>query len=512
VGWWAARVCIVNTVRMEAPPEALALQARNLLKSLGYSERPLDRAGNYDYNNDLKTYLSAHQTFADEFWAHPPGLPSLIEYWYRESPRPMFGRLAFNTAVTYSDPPFEASGMVRMRFSPEGELRQLDVLPPQLDTSTSPAAPPDWSPLFRAAGLDAGRFQTAAPQWLPAGGWDARAAWTGSDPRTTLPLRLEAAAWRGKPVFFRIVGPWSHPERDTPPPPNSRPLLVALPYAMLGVAIVLAWKNFRDGKADLRGGGKLALLCFTSVAVGRYLSSPHVAGDAELSIFWRSLSIAFTNAAPDFICYISLEPWVRKIWPQILIPWSRYTTRGLRDPVVGRDLLAGAFFGSVLTAFNLISNQILGGRPWNATLDLSMLRPFLGFLGDTVASAIFYPSVFFFLLFLCRVILRKQWLGTIAFLAAVTVMIGGLPMTVKMVPIGLAFAGLYAFVLLRFGFLALITSSVCAHLLMAIPRTFDFSMWYAGIGAAPVVIVALIALWGFRAATGDSGFGVRDSG
>jgi hypothetical protein len=322
---------------------------------------------------------------------------------------------------------------------------------------------------------------------------------------------VEAAAWRGKPVFFRIVGPWSHPERDTPPPPNSRPLLVALPYAMLAVAVVLAWKNIRDGKADLRGGGKLAALCFTSVAVGRYLSSPHVAGDAELSIFWRSLSIAFTNAAPDFICYISLEPWVRKIWPQILIPWSRYTTRGLRDPVVGRDLLAGALFGSVLTAFNLIANQVLGGRPWNAALELSILRPFLGFLGDTVASSIFYPSSFFFLLFLCRVILRKQWLGTIAFLAAVTVMIGGLSNPVKMVPIGLGFAVLYAFVLLRFGFLALITTSICAHLLLAIPRTFDFSMWYAGIGAAPVVIVALIALWGFRTGISDQGAGIRDA-
>jgi hypothetical protein len=34
-----------------------------------------------------------------------------------------------------------------------------------------------------------------------------------------------------------------------------------------------------------------------------------------------------------------------------------------------------------------------------------------------------------------------------------------------MIPIGLAFASVYAFVLLRFGFLALIMTSICSHLL-----------------------------------------------
>jgi predicted Ser/Thr protein kinase len=513
VGWWAARICIANTVRMEAPPEALTVQARNLLKSLGYTARPTDAKGNYAYDADLQTYLGSHKALADDFWAHPPTLPSFIEFWYRESPRPLFGTLSFNTYTAYNDPPFEASGMIRLRMSPDGELRQLEALPPQLETSSAAPVVPDWSPLFRLSGLDSARFQTAAPEWLPPGGWDARAAWTGSDPRITAPLRVEAAAWRGRPVFFRIVGPWSRPERDTPPSPNPRPIRVALPYAMLAVAIVLAWKNIREGKADLRGGGKLAFLCFTGMAAGHYIASPHVAGDQELSIFWRALSVAFTNAAPDFICYISLEPWVRKLWPQILIPWSRYTTRGLRDPLVGRDLLAGAVFGSILTAFNLIANVATGGGPWAGAVSISGIRPFIGFLGDTLAVSIFDPSVYFFLLFLCRVIFRKEWLTTVVFVGAMTLVIGGVSDPAHMLPIGLAFACLYAFVLLRFGFLALIMTSICAHLLLAIPRTLDSSLWYAGLGAAPLVIVALIAAWGYRTTLGirDQGSGIRES-
>jgi membrane protein implicated in regulation of membrane protease activity len=84
-----------------------------------------------------------------------------------------------------------------------------------------------------------------------------------------------------------------------------------------------------------------------------------------------------------------------------------------------------------------------------------------------------------------------------------TLVIGGFSESIYMVPVVLGFAVVYALVLLRFGFLALIMTSICARLLLGFARTPDFSLWYAGIGAAPLVIVALIAVWGFRAATGE---------
>src|SRR5262249_33938382 len=161
------------------------------------------------------------------------------------------------------------------------------------------------------------------------------------------------------------------------------------------------------------------------------------------------------------------EPWVRKLWPQMLIPWSRFTTRGLRDPLVGRDLLAGVAFGAVMTIFNLIANQVTGGRPWMSGMGISGIRPFIGFLGDTLTASIFDPSLYFFLLFLCRVVLRRRWLATAAFAAILSVSIGGFSDPLRSLPIGLSFAGLYALILLRFGFLATITTSICAHLLLA---------------------------------------------
>ena len=43
---------------------------------------------------------------------------------------------------------------------------------------------------------------------------DARAAWTGSlCERPDVPMRIEAAAYRGKPVYFELIGPWTRPAR-----------------------------------------------------------------------------------------------------------------------------------------------------------------------------------------------------------------------------------------------------------------------------------------------------------
>ena len=45
--------------------------------------------------------------------------------------------------------------------------------------------------------------------------------------------------------------------------------------------------------------------------------------------------------------YLALEPWVRRYWPQTMITWSRVVAGQWTDPLVGRDLLFGTFFGIV---------------------------------------------------------------------------------------------------------------------------------------------------------------------
>jgi hypothetical protein len=59
-------------------------------------------------------------------------------------------------------------------------------------------------------------------------------------------------------------------------------------------------------------------------------------------------------------------------------------------------------------------------------------------------------------------------------------------------------SAVYIAVLLRYGMLAMIVVDVIATFLLGLPRTFDLSAWYAGIGFAPLVAVALVAVFGFR--------------
>ena len=101
--------------------------------------------------------------------------------------------------------------MINLELDPQGRLTYFQVIPDQKfqaksETSGSQATAPDWKILLDAAGLDPSKLQPAQPAWNPLASFDARAAWTGSWPGTTRPLRVEAASFQGKPVFFSLIG------------------------------------------------------------------------------------------------------------------------------------------------------------------------------------------------------------------------------------------------------------------------------------------------------------------
>jgi hypothetical protein len=55
----------------------------------------------------------------------------------------------------------------------------------------------------------------------------------------------------------------------------------------------------------------------------------------------------------------------------------------------------------------------------------------------------------------------------------------------------------FALALLRFGLLAGIITSAVSQLL-ALGAVLDFSAWYAGMAAMPVLLVVLLVVYGFR--------------
>src|SRR5262249_54008212 len=122
----------------------------------------------------------------------------------------------------------------------------------------------DWNGLFTAAGLDQSQFQPAEPLWTSLAAADTRIAWTRGSPRQQ---RIEAAAFRGQPVFFALIEPWTKPDR-TPGASSSTMMTVTL-SVLAGVLIViivasvlLAAANLRRRRGDRRGAFRIAVFIF----------------------------------------------------------------------------------------------------------------------------------------------------------------------------------------------------------------------------------------------------------
>ncbi|MGZ6971337.1 MAG: hypothetical protein ACXVID_06715, partial [Thermoanaerobaculia bacterium] len=191
------------------PPDALEERAREVARRLGWTDPPVDSARRFrrDY-----AYLSHLAHTGRPGWAR-----DLVAGWwkpaffeYRQSPRPL---IPFNAdaEVRSSDPPFDVAGMITIDLDPEGRLRSFVAGPPQA-VSKPPAAPTpaDWSALFSEAGLDAKAFVPADPVWLPSVPFDTVAGFIGPMPGGGGEmLRVVVAAFRGRPVTFEIVAPWS---------------------------------------------------------------------------------------------------------------------------------------------------------------------------------------------------------------------------------------------------------------------------------------------------------------
>ena len=108
-----------------------------------------------------------------------------------------------------------------------------------------------------------------------------------------------------------------------------------------------------------------------------------------------------------------------------------------------------------------------------------------------------------FLLFLLRAVFRRQWLAATVFVLAFSV--PSLSVAEHQwisVPVSMAAVAATVFVLVRFGLLAVVASTLVHNLLFASPLTPDISAWYAGTSFSVVLMVLALAGFGFYASLG----------
>ncbi|HSV12707.1 MAG TPA: serine/threonine-protein kinase, partial [Tepidisphaeraceae bacterium] len=498
------RVSITSKINLENSPDALSRDARRHIQSFGYTAKPGDAGWGLDYPSGYQSFVAKHPKEAAERWKNPGvGYPPLVQFWYRESPLPMPPQHQFNVALQYDDPPLERSGMVRLQTDTDGKLLEFEAVPPEVE-KPAPAVPPfDWGKLFQAAALDMTQFEQADAQWTPLANWDQRAAWTGTDASTGVSLRIEAAAWRGRPVFFKIIGPWTAASRMAPlanSTGNSTPVLVII-YTVLIAACVLGWVNVRRGRADMRGATWLAGIFVVSQAAGYLIGMHHTTSVNEFTAFWTAIGMAMVNGGLNWVVYVALEPWVRRKWPRTMIGWTRFTSRGAGDPLVGRDLLYGSLLGAPLALGDAIVVALHGnnGMPAFPPLDALLgVKAEMSAVLRSVAAAMFTALLFFFMLFLLRLLLRKDWIAGVAFVAVMTfATTPGSTTPLVDYPLNALAYAIFAFMLLRFGLLAAMITSLIGQLL-ALGRMLDFSAWYAGMALMPFVLVVVVTIYGFR--------------
>ena len=346
----------LSRMRLELTPEVLTQKARDIIARLGYTERPADSVSDLQYDSDFQGYVEKNDKPLPDWNRVLAARPSLLGFWYRQSPDDMEAKgfrdqLLNPGIVTQDDPPPTLSGMINVELDPQGRLTYFQAIPPQKDGTGAQSTPFDWNILFAAAGLDPAQFQRAEPIWNSLAASDTRSAWTGTWPGTTRPLRVEAAAWHGKPVFFSLIGDWTKPDRMKSEPSTGKKIqqyiFLALAAGFFFGVIHLARLNYRQGRGDREGAFRLAAVMF-ALEILLWLCRGHiVAGMDVVGAFFIAVSTALFVSGTTWMLYLALEPWVRRRWPQTIISWSRLLSGQFRDPLVGRDILFGVMLGVV---------------------------------------------------------------------------------------------------------------------------------------------------------------------
>jgi hypothetical protein len=406
-----------------------------------------------------------------------------------------------------TNPPQTHVGMAGVSLDPQGQLIEFSAVPPQVEDASVPQPPADWTALLAAAGVDMSRFAPAEPQWIPLVSFDTRAAWTGSyADAPEVPLRIEAASWRGRPVYFQVIGPWSKPERMAPPSGGTGKVVGVFFICTLILAAFLAWRNIRLGRGDTRGAFRLAAFVWSMSMLAWLCFASHVATAHEFVSFMEAVNVFFASAGRAWIFYVALEPYVRRRWPQIMITWSRLLGGGVRDPLVGGHVLIGITVGVGLHTLSWIplllwqqSGKLSFQEPSLATL-LDARHMILELVGSTL-DAVFGSLLILLFLFVFRAMFRRLWLAVAALIVLLMVLLA--PMTLIYVLFDVLIAALAVFALIRFGVLALMSGIVVLLTLGAFLLAADFSTWYAG--GSLFAIGSVLALTAYASYTALAG-------
>ncbi len=487
------------------PVPVLEQKAAEVIASLGHRPTVRDRDSGFYANSEMFEHLRLRSKGARVDWHAVTQAESPYRLDYRQSPKALIAQP--DGEVRMDRPALNLPGMVSLTLDGNGQLRMFEAVLDGKDHAQEPVEP---ARVFRAAGFDVEKFDPVEPTYTPALAFDQRLAWKGKHPG--LPdtdVTVELATWRGLPVSFHILWPWTA-KPDGPDPATSirdmvfSALSAALMVVGLFSTVYFARNNLRRGRGDRRGAMVLASV-IALLIIARYLLRVHYVPDsAMINYVFTNASWALAVASLMWLAYIALEPMVRAHWPQSLITWNRVLAGQLGDAQVGSQILIGATVGMILHlvfAWRLHWSIARGGVP--AGLEESLYRGTAYYLSNwvsTVQGAIITSFIIFFVLCGLKALLRVDWIAALAASLVLTLQEGAVRQSTSLsfdILLYVAIFALVAFMLLRMGMVPSIAAVIFVNAAGRVQTAPDFLNWINAVAVVQTLILAAIALFGF---------------
>jgi serine/threonine-protein kinase len=519
---WASELSLIHRVGLTRSPELLAEDARQIIQAFGYDEPFADWVYDFSRNRDFLDHVEKADNSPRRWDRLDRPRPAGITFWYRESPVPMASTTG--PLVSYTDPPPLVAGMKSLRLGPDGLLIEFQAVPVGEDKDF-PAVTTDWELVFEKAGLELERFEIIQSNWLPPVYADSTRSWEGTYPQEPeVRIRVEGGQCRGRLVYFRIFEPWTTERRFMTSDHTTAQTVAGVIAAVLVLTLVvgsliLARRNVRRGRGDPQGAFRLSSFLFVASMISWLFRADHVADlGGEAVLLFHAASSALFFSAIVWLLYVVLEPYLRRRWPEGCISWNRLLSGRIGDPLIARDLLIGATAGVLTAAFSylrLVLPNLMGTLPpgpfWIDDRLLLGLRYLSADLVDGLSIAILNGLGFFFLLFLIRLVFRRDWIAPVlVFLLICLVQVlvphhpDG-PLVWEILILALIWP-LIVYVMLRFGLLAGIASMFVSNVLLSNPLSADLSVFFVEAAVFPLVVVAAIAGYGFWISADRSSF------